>query len=328
MTAPRDTILVVDPAGQLARRMPAQDAAASAAWVWLNVESLLPPDGAAADPSPSVAFVVRNPEDVSEWVETMTRLRAGREDLQIVVLDRHPDLERAQIALRNRVFDYLSADASTEALFAVAQRALESSRQALRRRRALDELVDVVGELARQTFQVDAETSGLRAKLQVAAEMDSTPGEPLSALVIEADPQAAAELLQHVRGRVTGELKVAGSADEAIQACRTRPYGLILVGATVEGIDVTGMVSRLREATPESILVVVVGFSSSDVAVRALRIGAAGFLIRPLDPREVSARLDDVLHQHQGRQRSRRYLSEFRQRLQTLVEQLAGPCRT
>ena len=77
----------------------------------------------------------------------------------------------------------------------------------------------------------------------------------------------------------------------ALKAIETNGYDLALIDIRMPGTDGFSLLDRAREVRPEMKMVVITGHGDVDMSGHALRLGASGFLTKPLRLLE----LDEVL---------------------------------
>jgi two-component system, NarL family, response regulator LiaR len=84
---------------------------------------------------------------------------------------------------------------------------------------------------------------------------------------------------------VVGE---AADGEEAVEtAGRLRP-DVILMDLVMPRLDGVGAMLRLREEMPESRVIVLTSFAADDRLLPAIRAGAAGYLLKNVEPRELA----------------------------------------
>ena len=87
----------------------------------------------------------------------------------------------------------------------------------------------------------------------------------------------------------------AAHGQAAIERLKESDYDLILLDLRMPGLDGIGIVEVLRtwgEATP---ILMISGFGTVDAAVTALHAGADDFLMKPVEPDVLSARVEALL---------------------------------
>jgi len=90
-----------------------------------------------------------------------------------------------------------------------------------------------------------------------------------------------------------GKLQVVGE-EEAIQAVAQDDYGVIIVDAGAVG-DVAALVSRLRAQRPQARVVVATASPTWRRAREALQAGAADYIRKSLNEKELRAKIQAVL---------------------------------
>jgi len=83
------------------------------------------------------------------------------------------------------------------------------------------------------------------------------------------------------------ETKALASAREALEVA-TQEWDLALLDIKMPGMDGMELETRLKEADPDLILIMMTGYATVDTAVKALKSGAYDYLTKPVDPDELS----------------------------------------
>jgi DNA-binding NarL/FixJ family response regulator len=88
----------------------------------------------------------------------------------------------------------------------------------------------------------------------------------------------------------------ASDGDQAIvEAARLRP-DLVLLDLSMPGLDGLSALPRLREAAPETEVVVLTASGTEENLLAAIRAGAAGYLLKTEPPERIAAFLDGVVN--------------------------------
>ncbi len=85
------------------------------------------------------------------------------------------------------------------------------------------------------------------------------------------------------------EVGTAESAPQALKLVGQTHWDLALVDIKMPGTDGIELQRRLREASPELIVIIMTGYASVETAVAALKNGAYDYVTKPFDP-------DDIAH--------------------------------
>jgi two-component system response regulator HydG len=87
----------------------------------------------------------------------------------------------------------------------------------------------------------------------------------------------------------------AADGQQAVERLRERQFDLLLVDLRMPGIDGLGLVEALRLWGHGIPILMISGFGTVDSAVRALHLGADDFLLKPVEPDVLTARVSDLL---------------------------------
>lgn len=122
-------------------------------------------------------------------------------------------------------------------------------------------------------------------------QLDFRSGEGLRLLIID-DEAAHAEAVAESLRRVGYECCIATSGREGARALETQAPNLVLTDLKMEGVDGLTIIRKAKEIAPEVEVVVITGHGDVRTAVEALKAGAANFLEKPIDLRELRAMVD------------------------------------
>ena len=90
-------------------------------------------------------------------------------------------------------------------------------------------------------------------------------------------------------------IDTAGDGQQAVERLKQQRYDLMLVDLRMPGIDGIALVEALRLWGYGVPILMISGFGTVDSAVRALQTGADDFLLKPVEPDVLSARVNDLL---------------------------------
>src|SRR5260370_10612116 len=100
---------------------------------------------------------------------------------------------------------------------------------------------------------------------------------------------------------------VAESAEEALNVLERSVFDLIISDISLSGISGLELVRRIRERSPDTVVVMISGQQTIDFAIESMRAGAFDYVTKPLDLRQVEAGVRRALSQHQLLKEKRRY---------------------
>ena len=118
--------------------------------------------------------------------------------------------------------------------------------------------------------------------------------QPARILIVDDDAtfRLTTGALLHADGHEVAE---APDGQRAVDQLRERQFDLLLVDLRMPGIDGLKLVEALRLWGHGVPILMISGFGTVDSAVRALHLGADDFLLKPVEPDVLSARVNDLL---------------------------------
>lgn len=183
----------------------------------------------------------------------------------------------------------------------------------------IGELLRMVDEFLGHMAALEAENQNLREQLVSSGkEPEVVASDPVPVLVLDPEPARAAELVVML-GRCGCRGFAVGTSIEAMERAQSDDFSLVVVESDLGDEDGLDFVSRLRQAAPGLDCLIVVGFTSADIAVQALRLGASAFCIRPVQEEELRERVGELLQRQRIQRQSRRYLSDLRERYERIL---------
>ena len=114
-------------------------------------------------------------------------------------------------------------------------------------------------------------------------------------LIVDDEPMVL-EVLSDVLTREGFAVSSTAEAEQAMPLLEREPYALVLCDIRMPGMDGFELLGAIRRSHPGTDVVMMTGFGSLDGAIDAMAMGAADYLIKPLKPKEIVARLRSILH--------------------------------
>jgi putative two-component system response regulator len=133
-------------------------------------------------------------------------------------------------------------------------------------------------------------------------------------LVVD-DEEPARRLLLRLLENEGFEADAVSSAAEAVDAVKTRSYGLVLTDFDMPGESGLELVQKLRPMSPEVACVMVTGRGSTNIGKVVIRAGAYGYISKPVDPDELLISVVNAIE----RRRLEIEAGQFRERLEKTV---------
>jgi len=111
---------------------------------------------------------------------------------------------------------------------------------------------------------------------------------PPSVLVVD-DEEAIALTLREILLQDGHDVDAVMSVSAALAAIEQRLYDVALIDLRIGDESGLTVLARLREASPETAVILLTGFGSLETAIQALRQGATDYLLKPCDVTEMKA---------------------------------------
>lgn len=103
------------------------------------------------------------------------------------------------------------------------------------------------------------------------------------------------------------KVDTAASGDEALEKLGENPFDLLFVDIKMPGMSGIELLAAVKEAYPETIVIIITAYGSIESAVQAMKIGATDYLLKPFKPDQLSLVMEKVIQQ-QKRQSEFNYL--------------------
>jgi DNA-binding NtrC family response regulator len=84
------------------------------------------------------------------------------------------------------------------------------------------------------------------------------------------------------------EVETALSGKEAFEKMKANPFDIVITDLKMPGIDGMEVLRTFRKEYPDSIIIMITGFSTVETAVEAIKLGAFDYIPKPFTPDEVS----------------------------------------
>jgi DNA-binding NtrC family response regulator len=106
-------------------------------------------------------------------------------------------------------------------------------------------------------------------------------------LVVDDEP-IVCESCKRILGEEGYEVDIALSGQEAFEKMKRDTYDVVLTDLKMPGIDGMEVLRTLRKDYPETMVIMITGFSTVETAVEAMKLGAFDYIPKPFTPDEVS----------------------------------------
>ena len=84
------------------------------------------------------------------------------------------------------------------------------------------------------------------------------------------------------------KVRVAADASEALDALEDNRFDVAIVDIKLPGLDGVELQSRMKDIDPDMAVIMITAFASVDTAVQTLKNGAYDYVVKPIEPEELS----------------------------------------
>ncbi|UCD28187.1 MAG: sigma-54-dependent Fis family transcriptional regulator [Planctomycetota bacterium] len=120
------------------------------------------------------------------------------------------------------------------------------------------------------------------------------------------------------------EVQLVHIGEKVIAECHTFQPQIILMDVRLGGISGLDLLEEIKDQSPEIEVIVVTAYGSVEVAVDAIKRGAADFLTKPIDLDVLTVAVEKVWSASQARRQLQQFRSAQKERLRQI--QLIGEC--
>ena len=120
--------------------------------------------------------------------------------------------------------------------------------------------------------------------------------EKMSIMVVD-DEEIVRESLSQWFKKYGHVVETASSGFEALDKLEKYPYQLLFVDIKMPGMDGIEVLEKVKTEYPDSMVVIITAYGSIESAVKAMRIGASDYLLKPFKPDQLSLVMERISHQ-------------------------------
>ncbi|HEX8560689.1 MAG TPA: HD domain-containing phosphohydrolase [Pyrinomonadaceae bacterium] len=156
--------------------------------------------------------------------------------------------------------------------------------------------------------------------------MCKTLGRRAHVLVADDEPE-----IRHVLSDLLSplyECAAVGSAEEALERLRGGAYDLVISDIMMGGMSGLELIPRVKELTPDTVVIMISGVQTVESAINALRAGAFDYVMKPFDLHHVEAAVSRALEHHHLKAEKRRYETYLEEMVAQRTQELDGALRS
>ncbi|MDZ4765724.1 MAG: response regulator transcription factor [Chloroflexota bacterium] len=134
-----------------------------------------------------------------------------------------------------------------------------------------------------------------------------------SASILVVDDEAAIRYsVSKTLQRVGYTVREAASGEDALDAIHAQTFDVVLTDIRMPGLDGVELVRRIKDADPDTVVILMTAYPSLNTAVEALRLGAHDYLIKPSSSQDIRGSVERGIERAHALKRRRALLDLIR----------------
>lgn len=129
-------------------------------------------------------------------------------------------------------------------------------------------------------------------------------------LIVDDEPNLRCTL-SLIFKRAGHSVTIAGSGTEARRHLEMNAYDLVFLDLKMPDVDGQELLPEIRKLHPETPVLILTAHASLESAIEAVRNGARDYLLKPIDPAQILARVEEILSESKGPIRRRQIVGEI-----------------
>ena len=114
------------------------------------------------------------------------------------------------------------------------------------------------------------------------------------------------------------KVRVAGSGEEALQACSEESYQVVVMDLVLPDIMGTEVLARIRERDPEVAVIMVTAYASMESAIEALKAGAYDYIKKPIVKEDLLHSVEKAIERQQLAVRNQQLVTQLQARIEEM----------
>jgi DNA-binding NtrC family response regulator len=120
--------------------------------------------------------------------------------------------------------------------------------------------------------------------------------EKMSIMIVD-DEMIVRESLYHWFNKYGHVVETASSGHEALAKLEKLPFDVLFVDIKMPVMDGIELLGKVKEAYPHTIVIIITAYGSIDTALKAMKMGASDYLLKPFKPDQLSLVLEKIASQ-------------------------------
>ena len=120
--------------------------------------------------------------------------------------------------------------------------------------------------------------------------------EKMSIMIVD-DEMIVRESLYHWFKKYGHVVETASSGHEALEKLEKLPFEVLFVDIKMPVMDGIELLGKVKEEYPDTIVIIITAYGSIHTAVKAMKMGASDYLLKPFEPDQLSLVLEKIANQ-------------------------------
>ncbi len=130
---------------------------------------------------------------------------------------------------------------------------------------------------------------------QPARQLDDSVSQPKRILVVDDEKYITFMLKEGLEEIPNCEIVTASTGEQALQLCQTQPFDMLISDYRMTGIDGLTLATRVRQAYPQTVVIILTAHSSDMLLAQAAKISIRRVLNKPIKLPEIRQLVSEVL---------------------------------
>ena len=118
----------------------------------------------------------------------------------------------------------------------------------------------------------------------------------MSIMIVD-DEMIVRESLRHWFKKYGHVVETASSGPDALEKLEKSPFEVLFVDMKMPEMSGIELLEKVKEEYPDTIIIIITAYGSIDTAVKAMKIGASDYLLKPFKPDQLSLVLEKIASQ-------------------------------
>ena len=92
-------------------------------------------------------------------------------------------------------------------------------------------------------------------------------------------------------------METASSGFEALEKLEKVPFDMMFVDIKMPGMDGIELLGKVKADYPDTIVIIITAYGSIESAIKAMKIGASDYLLKPFKPEQLSLVMEKITQQ-------------------------------